>query len=118
MLNMLVSNRIESQVGLGKKKFFFFLVQSVQVRFFGPRFMPVNVAILVIRVCVFAEYGMARAHGGGRNPLRCLRRQVARWGQPVSTMWHLAPEAPPELFWDPALLEEAGAHGMAGGAQI
>ena len=61
---------------------------------------------------------MARAHGGGRNPLRFLRRQVARWGQPVSTMWHLAPEAPPELFWDPALLEEAGAHGMAGGAQI
>ena len=42
MLNMLVSNRIESQVGLGKKKFFFFLVQSVQVRFFGPRFMPVS----------------------------------------------------------------------------
>jgi hypothetical protein len=36
----------------------------------------------------------------------------------VSTMWHLAPEAPPELFLDPALLEEAGAHGMAGGAQI
>ena len=60
---------------------------------------------------------MARV-GGGRNPLRCLRRQVARWGQPVSTMWHLAPEAPPEFFLDSALLEEAGAHGMAGGAQI
>jgi hypothetical protein len=26
-------------------------------------------------------------------------------------MWHLAPEAPQELFLDPALLEEAGARG-------
>jgi hypothetical protein len=109
MLNMLVSNRIESQVGLGKKKFFFFLVQSVQVRFFGPRFMPVQCCdTMVIRVCVLGR-------GGGGGPRRC---QVARCGQPVSTMWHLAPEAPQELFLDPALLEEAGAHGMAGGAQI
>ena len=118
MLNMLVSNRIESQVGLGKKKFFFFLVQSVQVRFFGPRFMPVQCCdTMVIRVCVLYRRQW-RGRGRGRNPLHCLRRQVARWGQPVSTMWHLAPEAPPELFWDFALLEEAGAHGMAGGAQI
>jgi hypothetical protein len=53
----------------------------------------------------------------GNKSLR-IPRQVARCGQPVSTMWHLAPEAPQELFLDPALLEEAGAHGMAGGAQI
>jgi hypothetical protein len=39
-------------------------------------------------------------------------------GEPVPTMWHLALEAPPELFLDPTLLEEAGAHGMAGGVQI
>jgi hypothetical protein len=33
-------------------------------------------------------------------------------------MWHLAPVAPPDFFLDPALLGEAGAHGMASGTQI
>jgi hypothetical protein len=39
-------------------------------------------------------------------------------GDPVLATWHLAPVAPPDFFWDPALLEEAGAHGMASGTQI
>ena len=100
--------------------FFFFLVQSVQVRFFGPRFMPVQCCDTGNKSLRLFPIAMGRAHGGGRNPLRCLRRQVARCGQPVPTMWHLAPGAPPEpeLFLDPASLEEARAHGMVGGAQI
>jgi hypothetical protein len=38
-----------------------------------------------------------------------------RWGGPALATWHLAPVAPPDFFLDPALLEEAGAHGMASG---
>jgi hypothetical protein len=60
--------------------------------------------------------------GAGAHSTRCeaetRRRRSRRWGKAVYAMWHLAPEAPPELFLDPALLEEAGAHGMAGGVQI
>jgi hypothetical protein len=60
---------------------------------------------------------MTRARGG-TQPAAVSAAPSRRWVQPAPTMWHLAPEAPPEPFLDPAVLEEAGVHGMAGGAQI
>ena len=72
---------------------------------------------MVIRVCVLYRVQW-RGRGGGAQPAALFAAPSGPVGTAVSTMWHLAPEAPPEFFLDSALLEEAGAHGMAGGAQI
>ena len=73
-----------------------------------------------MRACVFflspsAQTAVFAAQS--RRRAKPVLPEVCGGGGALAT-WHLAPVAPPDFFLDPALLEEAGAHGMASGTQI
>ena len=71
-----------------------------------------------MRACVFfALHPTDRGICGAEPPAGEARAAGGAGGAALAT-WHLAPVAPPDFFLDPALLEEAKAHGMASGTQI
>jgi hypothetical protein len=87
------------------------------VRAAGPTRLIKTASYLGLIITEFASSNNKKGAwrgAGGAHPAAVSAAPSRRWGELAPTMWHLAPEAPPELFLDPALLEEqAGSHHVA-----